>query len=272
MKWVLWALAFLFLGLTSCVTNPYFILKNHHFDTSETRGEKFKFTASLSAYQDVTTAVATVTASSPNPELERWELVRNEDHANEDVNTVGGLDHTSVLLSLSLHEHFDLSVDLPAGDQPTFLTAKYQFIGLPRTQSEAGTFSGAAFAGVGLIANGADDLSLMGGATDRVDIIGQALRAGISLGVRTNPELLIYWSNSVTQFFTEMDFEREITGSRNKETFQLDGHQFLSMLGAQYIFEERVSLNLEYGYVLANTDETSQEAFTSFGLNLGYIF
>lgn len=270
MKVFKFLILFLFLGLCSCVTNPYFVLKNHHFDTSETRGEKLKFSASLGAYQDVTTAVATVNTAAADPTLERWELVKNdEDGGGREL--ASGLDHTSLLFALSLHERLDISLDFPVGDQPTFFTMKYQIVGPTRLQAPEGSFSAAVFAGAGLIANESDHFDILG-YTDESSVQGQAFRGGVSVGLRTSKELLVYWSNSYTKFFTEMEYIRNSGGTDNQTNFKFDGSQFLTMVGAQYIFAERVVANLEYGFVFADSDETEQERFTSLGFNIGYLF
>lgn len=259
--------------ISGCVTNPYFVLKNHHFDTSETRGERFKFSASLTPYADVTTAVATVTASSTDPQLQSWQIVKNDRNADDSVDTAGGLDHSSLLFSLSLHEKLDLSVDFPLGDQPTFLTAKYQIYGPSRKASSEGAFSAAMFLGAGLIAVESDDLDFFPGAIDTAQIDGQAVRAGISLGIRTNPELLIYWSNSYAHFFTDTKYERNLGGGTvNQTKFRFDGNQILTMLGAQYIHDDKIFANLEYGYVFADSSDADSERYTSLGINLGYFF
>lgn len=249
------------LFLSGCASNSYFLLKNHHFDSPEAKGGNFKFSANVVPYQDVTTVQTTFDASGPvNTDI----TVNNKKLKDDSVEVI---DHASILLSLSLLERLDLSIDFALGNQPNYFTAKYQFIGETRDNASAGNFSLSGVLGLGYISVSEDDAdsSLF---IDEFDVKGFALRAGVVMGVRSTEELLLYWSNSYSYFNTKTE---HIYGTVEGD-FRIRGHQLASMLGAEYVFDERVSVGIEYGYIFADTKQSDSEGFTSFAAKIGYNF
>lgn len=268
-------LNFIFLSsllfFTACVSNPYFVLKNHHFDTPEARGTKFKLSASVAPYQDVTTVVSAIDYSAAQPEQSGAIITKNDRDASD---TVEFFDHSSVLFDLSITERVDIGIDFAVGNQPTFFKAKYQFVGDPRANATEGNFSLAGVLGLGIIAVSEDDTIEFNGTTriGSFNVDGQVIRAGLIAGARTNSELLVYWSNSFSQYFTKTKYERTITSISSSGDFRTDGIQILSMLGLEYVLNNSISLNLEYGLAHATADEAESETFSSFGAKVGFLF
>lgn len=248
-------------ALTGCASNSYFVLKNHHFDTPEAKGKNFQFSASVVPYQDVTTVQTTFNASGP---IGTQVTVNNKDLTNDAVETI---DHSSILLSLGLVERLDLSLDFAIGNQPNYLNVKYQFVGDTRADADSGNFSVSGVLGLGYIAVNEDNPD---GYTnlDDFEVAGHAARLGVVMGMRSTKELLLYWSNSYENFNTKTDY---VTVS-NQGDFKINGNRFMSMLGAEYTFEEKISVGIEYGYVYSDVQRADNEGFTSFAGRVGYHF
>jgi hypothetical protein len=247
-------------GLSGCASNSYFLLKNHYFDSPEAKGEKFKFSVSAVPYQDVTTVQTSFDGSGP---LGSVITVNNKDLAEDAVET---FDNSSVLLSLSLLERLDISLDFAIGNQPNFLNLKYQFIGDTQAQAEAGNFSVAGVLGLGYIAVNEDNPE--SAFLDDFDVLGGALRVAGIVGLRSTKELLLYWSNSYSHFRTRTEYVFGV----NEGDFTISGHQFLTTLGAEYTFDEKICVGIEYGFIFADADNTESNSFASFATKIGYNF
>lgn len=248
------------LTATGCASNSYFLLKNHHFDSPEAKGEKFKFSVNAVPYQDVTTVQTAFDGSGP---LDTTITVNNKDLVESAVET---LDHSSLLLSLSLIERLDISLDFAVGNQPNYLNLKYQFIGETRANAEQGNFSVAGVLGLGYISVSEDNPESV--FLDNFDVLGGALRVGGIIGLRSTKELLLYWSNSYSYFNTKTKY---VFGATEGD-FTISGHQLLSMLGAEYTYDEKFSVGIEYGLVFADANKADSNTFSSFAAKVGYNF
>lgn len=245
---------------TGCASNSYFLLKNHHFDSPEAKGKRFKFSANVVPYQDLTTVQTSFDGSGP---VDTTLTVNNKDLVEAAVDKI---DHSSILLSLSLIERLDLSLDFAVGNQPNFLNIKYQFIGDTQEDSDAGNFSVAGVLGLGYISVSEDSPDSV--FLDNFDVSGAALRLGAVVGLRSTKELLLYWSNSYSYFNTKTKY---VFGASEGD-FTIYGHQLLSMLGAEYVFNEKISVGIEYGLVFADANQSDSDSFTSFAGKVGYNF
>ncbi|MCO5113022.1 MAG: hypothetical protein M9899_02490 [Bdellovibrionaceae bacterium] len=255
---LIFVLAVLF--LTGCASNSYFLLKNHHFESPEAKGGNFKFSANVVPYQDVTTVQTTFNGAGP---LDTIITVNNKDLAD---NSVEVIDHSSILFSLAILERLDVSLDFAIGNQPNYFTAKYQFIGDTQADASAGNFSLAGTLGLGYIGVSEDDPD--SAFLDDFDVKGLALRAGVIVGLRSTDELLLYWSNSFSYFNTKTKYTFGVA----EGDFRVRGNQWSTMLGAEFVVADHISLGLEYGYIYADTQESASEGFTSFAAKIGYNF
>lgn len=248
------------LFLTGCASNSYFLLKNHHFDSPEAKGGGFRFSANVIPYQDVTTVETGFDGAGAT------NTVVTVNNKNLSSNPVDVIDHSSILLSLALLERLDLSLDFALGNQPNYFTAKYQFLGDTHEDASAGNFSLAGVLGLGYIGVSEDkpDSAFL----DEFDVKGLAVRAGVIIGLRSTEELLLYWSNSYSYFSAKTEF---VFGA-NEGDFRVKGDQWSSIIGAEYVFDQKVSLGFEYGYIYADTQRSESEGFTSFAAKIGYNF
>lgn len=260
---------FLISGLlsgTACTSTNYFLLKNHHFDTPETQGKAYKFKASLVGYQDVTAVVTDMGFSTTGPAEGDTEIVKNE---SKDEYGASGIDASSLLMDLALAKNIDLSLDLALGDQPNYVKMKYQFIG-DRTDPDS-RFSVSAILGLGYISMDESDSNIFGSSVvNSFKVTGPVARGAISAGIRADGGLVVYWSNSYSKFFTKTEYERELPLDNGNYT--INGDQFSSMLGLNYVIADKVSLGVEYGYVFTTADYADSNSFTSFAGNIGYLF
>ncbi len=246
--------------LAGCASNSYFLLKNHHFDSPEAKGGKFKFSVNAVPYQDVTTIQTSFDGTGP---LDTLITVNNKDLDESAVETV---DHSSILLSLSLIERLDISLDFAIGNQPNYVNLKYQFVGESQAEAEAGNFSVAGVLGLGYISVSEDDPESV--FLDNFDVLGGALRVGGLVGLRSTKELLLYWSNSYSYFDTKTKY----TFGATDGDFTVSGHQMLSMLGAEYTHDDKISVGIEYGLVFADANKAQSNTFSSFAAKVGYNF
>lgn len=253
------------LAFTSCTSTSYFILKNHHFDTPETQGKPYKFKASFVGYQDVTAVVTDMSFSTTSPVQGDTEVVKND---NLEGLGADGLDHSSLLMDLALAKNMDLSVDLALGDQPNYFKLKYQFYG--NREDSNNRFSASAIFGLGYISMDETDADLGTVFLNNFEVSGPVVRGALSVGLRADGGLLVYWSNSYSRFFTTTDYERELP--LDNGSFNINGDQFSSMLGLNYVAAEKISLGVEYGLVYVNSDFADSDSFTSFAANVGFIF
>jgi hypothetical protein len=253
------------LGGTACSSTSYFLLKNHHFDTPETQGKAYKFKASLTGYQDLTAVVTDMGFTSTGPQEGDTVIVRN---SSIDGYGASGLDPASILMDLALAKNIDLSLDLAVGDQPNYVKMKYQFIG--DREDPDSRFSVSAIFGLGYISMKSTDATVGSVDIDSFKVTGPVIRGAISAGIRADGGLLVYWSNSYSRFFTKTDYDRALP--LDDGSFNINGNQFSSMLGLNYVAGERISLGVEYGYVFANSDFAESSGFSSFAGNIGYLF
>lgn len=266
MKKINFILVLLFLVFGSaCTSTSYFLLKNHHFDTSETQGKAFNFKASFVGYQDVTAVVTTMDFAATTPQEGDTEIVKNDTFSGVGAS---GLDASSVLFDLALANNIDLSLDLAVGDQPSYVKLKYQFVGDKNDPDNR--FSVSAIFGLGYISMEDTDVDAGTVFLNDFKVTGPVVRGAISAGVRADGGLLVYWSNSYSRFFTKTTFDRELPATDGD--FNINGDQFSSMVGLNYVIQEKVSLGVEYGYVFATADNADSNSFTSFAANIGYLF
>ncbi len=255
---------FLIFG-TACSSTSYFLLKNHHFDTSETQGKAYKFKASFVGYQDVTAIVTEMDFGATGPQEGDTKIEKNK--GENDIGA-SGLDASSVLFDLALAENMDLSLDLAIGDQPSYVKLKYQFIG--NRNDPENRFSVSAIFGLGYVTMDDTDVDTGTVFLNNFDVKGPVVRGAISAGVKADGGLLVYWSNSYSRFFTKTSYDRELPD--NDGQFNINGNQFSSMVGLNYVLAEKVSFGVEYGYIFAAADNADNDSFTSFAANVGYLF
>lgn len=252
-----------FVSGTACSSTSYFLLKNHHFDTSETQGAPYKFKASFVGYQDVTAVVTDMSFANDTPEEGSTRIARND---SGDFGA-SGFDHSSLLMDLALSKRLDISIDFAMGQQPNYVKMKYQFIGDRENPDDR--FSVSAIFGLGYVNMDDSDESVNGIQVNNFKVTGPVVRGAISAGVRADGGLLVYWSNSYSKFMTTTDFDRE---TLSDGSFEINGDQMSSMLGLSYVANGKVSAGIEYGYIFANSDYAEQNSFTSFAANIGYLF
>lgn len=259
-------LLFFVISGTACSSTSYFLLKNHHFDTSETQGKPYKFKASFNGYQDVTAVVTRMDFTTSVPEEGDTQLVKNE--SDEDYGA-SGLDYSSLLFDLALAKNVDISLDLALGDQPNYVKFKYQFIGNREDPDQR--FSVSAILGLGYVSMEDTDSQMGSVILNNFKVTGPVVRGAVSAGLRTDSGILVYWSNSYSRFFTKTEYDRQAPVV-DAGDFSINGNQLSSMLGLNYVIEEKISLGVEYGYVFANSDFAESNSFTSFAANVGYLF
>lgn len=266
----------IFILMSGCTSTPgYFFVNNNRFDSPEALGQIGKIEVAGSIQSDSTIVVDQDPSQDP-PGSGGASVVDDVTTTSfDDEDELSLLDGLYLDLRLGLGERFDIGADFARGDLPSLVKVKYQFMGDTQTNAKNGNLAGALVLGVAYGSREIDnEVDFSGNRYDgKLDYFG--VTGSIILGRRVSDRLLLYFNQTVSLYYADLDMDRDLTvGGPSPYQYQSNGHQLLSLFGGKLFFNDRQSffLGLEGGIATLDWDKADSDSEFAIGFMTGMVF
>lgn len=263
--------------MSGCTSTPgYFFVNNNRFDSPEALGKAGKIEVAGSIQGE--SVIVVDTNPSQDPPGSAGGIVVDDDGIGdifEDVDDLVFLDNLYLDLRLGLGERFDISFDLPRGDLPSIVKVKYQFLGKTQIEAKNGNIAGAVVLGFAYGSRDIDNEEDFFGNIFDGELSYYGLTSSIIFGKRVTDRLLLYFNQTVSLYYADLDMDRDLTiGGPSPYQYSSEGHQLLSLIGGKLFFNERQSffLGLEGGLVSLDWDNADSNSEFAVGFMTGMAF